>query len=205
MDRIRDLSDLARDVNESLESLIRFGASGELTIYVIARDWPVRSNGDIQDKLKGPVFLLAEDLHQSLNAQVTSVTQVRRPSDDEVVTLDEPVDVPRGVHFVSAEEAERFSNEHALTLRSNSDTPSYLNKNHPMKSPQLAAAIQAWVALFADNTFDPRGRAVKQRIEEWLTKNHGELSITARENIATLINPKIYKDGGTPRTPGEKT
>ena len=74
-----------------------------------------------------------------------------------------------------------------------------------MKSPQLAAAIQAWVALFADDTFDPRGRAVKQRIEQWLAKNHGELSITARENIATLINPKIYKDGGTPRTPGEKT
>jgi hypothetical protein len=27
----------------------------------------------------------------------------------------------------------------------------------------------------------------------------------ARENIATLINPEIYKDGGTPRTPGAKT
>jgi len=205
MDRIRDLCDLARDVNESLESLIRFGALGELTIYVIAHGWSGRSKDGTEDKLKCPVFLLAEDLHQSLNAQVTTVSQVRRPSDDEVVTLDEPVDVDRGVHFVTQEEAERFSNEHALTLRSSSETPSYLNENHPMKSPQLAAAIQAWVALFADGTFDPKGRAVKQRIEQWLAKNHGELSTNARENIATLINPEIYKDGGSPRTPGAKT
>ena len=103
MDRIRDLCDLARDVNESLESLIRFGASDELAIYVIAHSWPFHSNGDTQDKLKGPAFLLAEDLHQSLNAEVTTVTRIRRPSDDEIVTLDEPVDVPRGVHFVTAE------------------------------------------------------------------------------------------------------
>jgi len=82
MDRIRDLCDLARDVNESLESLIRFGALGELTIYVRAHGWSGRSRDGTEDKLKGPVFLLAEDLHQSLNAQVTTVSQVRRPSDD---------------------------------------------------------------------------------------------------------------------------
>ena len=44
-----------------------------------------------------------------------------------------------------------------------------------------------------------------KRIDEWLAKNHGKLSASARENIATLINPEIYKDGGTPRTPGNKT
>jgi len=205
MDRIRDVFDLARDVNESPESLIRFGASGELAIYVIAHDWPVRSKNDAEDTIRGPVFLVAEDLHQSLNAECTTVSRVKRRIDDEPIMLLEPVDVARGVHFITAEEAERFSNEHALTLRSNSEMPSYLDKNHPMKSPQLAVAIQAWVALFADGTFDPKGRAVKKRIEEWLAKNHGKLSTTARENIATLINPEIYKDGGTPRTPGEKT
>ncbi len=205
MDRIRDLCDLARDVDESVESLIRFGASGELAIYVIAHDWPVRSKNDAEDTIRGPVFLVAEDLHQSMNAECTTVSRVKRRIDDEPITLDKPVDVARGAHFVTAEEAERFSNEHALTLRSSSETPSYLNENHPMKSPQLAAAIQAWVALFADGTFDPKGRAVKQRIEQWLAKNHGELSTNARENIATLINPEIYKDGGSPRTPGAKT
>ncbi len=154
MDRIRDLCDLARDVNESLESLIRFGASGELTIYVIAHDWPVRSNNDTEDTVKGPVFLLAEDLHQSMNAQCTRVSQVRRPSDDEVITLDEPVDVDRGVHFVTQEEAERFSREHALTLNSSTETPSYLNPNHKSYSTELAIAVKAWMALFADGSFE---------------------------------------------------
>jgi hypothetical protein len=59
--------------------------------------------------------------------------------------------------------------------------------------------------VFASSEFDPKGRAVKYRIEQWLAKNHGELSTNARENIATLINPEIYKDGGTPRTPDTKT
>ncbi len=42
MERLRDLCELARDINESLESLIRFGANGELSIFVIADDWEVR-------------------------------------------------------------------------------------------------------------------------------------------------------------------
>jgi len=201
MDRIRDLCDLARDVDESLESLIRFGASGELMIYVIARDWPVLSNDDTQEKLKGPVFLLAEDLHQSLNAEFTSVTQVRRSSDDEVVTLNEPVEVPRGVHFVSAEEAERFSREHALTLKSSSDTPSYLNRNHDFYSTELATAVKAWMVLFADGSFEPEGKTIRQRIELWLTAQRLGLKENAEQRIASVVNPDTKKGGGSPRTP----
>jgi len=201
MDRIRDLCDLARDVDESLESLIRFGASGELMIYVIARDWPVLSNDDTEEKLKGPVFLLAEDLHQSLNAEFTSVTQVRRSSDDEVVTLNEPVEVPRGVHFVSPEEAERFSREHALTLKSSSDTPSYLNRNHDFYSTELATAVKAWMALFADGSFEPEGKTIRQRIELWLTAQRLGLKENAEQRIASLVNPDTKKGGGSPRTP----
>ena len=201
MDRIRDLCDLAQDVNESLESLIRFGASDELTIYVIAHDWPFHSNGDTEDKLKGPVFLLAEDLHQSLNAQVTTVTRVRRSSDDEIVTLDEPVDVPRGVHFVSAAEAERFSGEHALTLKSGSETPSYLNRNHDFYSTELAIAVKAWMALFADGSFEPAGKTIRQRIELWLKARRFGLEEHAEQRIATLVNPDTGKGGGSPRTP----
>ena len=201
MDRIRDLCDLARDVNESLESLIRFGASGELAIYVIAHSWPFHSNGDTQEKLKEPVFLLAEDLHQSLNAQVTTVTRVRRSSDDEIVTLDEPVDVPRGVHFVSAAEAERFSRKHALTLKSGSETPSYLNRNHDFYSTELATAVKAWMALFADGSFEPEGKTIRQRIELWLMARRFGLEEHAEQRIATLVNPDTEKGGGSPRTP----
>ncbi len=201
MDRIRDLNDLARDVNESPESLIRFGALGELSIYVIAYDWPVRSNSDTKDPLRGPVLLLAEDLHQSLNAQVTTVTQVRRPSDDEVVTLDEPVDVDRGIHFVTAEEAERFSREHALTLKSSSETPSYLNQNHDFYSTELAIAVRAWMALFADGSFEPRGKTPRQRIELWLKARKLNLKDNTEQRIATLVNPDPEKGGGSPKTP----
>ena len=203
MDRIRDLCDLARDVNESLESLIRFGASGELTIYVIAHSWPFHSNGDTQDKLKGPVFLLAKDLHQSLNTEVTKVSQVRRLEDDEFVTLDEPVDVPRGVHFVSAAEAERFSREHALTLKSSSDTPSYLNRNHDFYSTELATAVKAWMALFADGSFEKGYKTPRQHIERWLTAGKFDLDENAKQRIATLVNPKKSKKGGTRTTLAE--
>ncbi len=201
MDRIRDLCDLARDVNESPESLIRFGAIDELTIYVIAYDWPVRSNNDTQDKLQGPVFLLAEDLHQSMNAECTTVRRVRRPSDDEVVTLDEPVDVARGVHFVTQEEAERFSREHALTLKSSSDTPPYLNPNHDFYSTELAIAVKAWMELFADGSFDPGGKTIRQRIELWLSAQRLGLKENAEQRIASVVNPDTKKGGGSPRTP----
>ncbi len=203
MDRIRDLCDLARDVNESPESLIRFGAIDELTIYVIAYDWPVRSNNDTQDKLKGPVFLLAEDLHQSMNAECTTVRRVRRPSDDEVVTLDEPVDVARGIHFVTAEEAERFSRAHALTLRSIGDTPPYLNPNHDFYSKELAVAVKAWVALFADGSFERGFSTPRQHIERWLRAGKFDLDENAKQRIATLVNPKKSKKGGTRTTLAE--
>jgi len=203
MDRIRDLCDLARDVNESLESLIRFGASGELTIYVIARDWPVRSNNDTEDTVKGPVFLLAEDLHQSMNAEVTKVSQVRRQSDDEVVTLYEPVDVDRGIHFVTQEEAERFSRKHALTLKSSTETPSYLNPNHKSYSTELAIAVKAWVALFADGSFERGSKTTRQRIVLWLKARRFGLKGNAEQRIASLVNPDPAKVGGAPRTPNK--
>ncbi len=201
MDRIRDLCDLARDVNESLESLIRFGAGGELTIYVIAHDWPVRSNNDTEDTVRGPVFLLAEDLHQSMYTQCTTVSQVRRPSDDEVVTLDEPVDVDRGVHFVTQEEAERFSRKHALTLKSSSETPSYLNPNHESYSTELAIAVKAWMALFADGSFERGNKTPRQHVERWLKARRFGLKGNAEQRIASLVNPDKAKGGGAPRTP----
>jgi len=201
MDRIRDLCDLARDVNESLESLIRFGASGELTIYVMADDWPVRSSDETEDTVKGPVFLLAEDLHRSMNAQCTRVGQVRRPRDDEVLTLDKPVDVDRGIHFVTAEEAERFSRKHALTLRFSTETPSYLNRNHKSYSTELAIAVKAWMALFAHNSFEQGNKTPKEHIARWLMARKFGLSGNAIKRITTLVNPDSAKGGGAPRTP----
>ncbi len=203
MDRIRDLLELARDVDESPESLIRFGANGKLTIYVIADNWPVQSSKDTEGTVNGQVFLLPADLLQSMNAEVTTVSQVRRPDDDEYATLDEPVDVARGVHFVSQEEAERFSREHALTLKSTGDTPPYLNRNHDFYSKELAIAVRAWVALFADGSFEKGYKTPRQHIERWLRAGKFDLDENAEQRIATLVNPKTSKKGGTRTTSAE--
>ena len=203
MDRIRDLCDLARDVDESVESLIRFGASGELAIYVIAHDWRVRSKNDAEDTIRGPVFLVAEDLHQSLNAECTTVSRVKRRIDDEPIMLLEPVDVARGAHLVTAEEAERFSNEHALTLRSSAEVPPYLNANHKSYSNELATAVKAWMALFADGSFEPGNKTTRQHIERWLRAGRPKLKDNAEQRIATLVNPDTEKGGGSPRTPNK--
>ncbi len=203
MDRLRDLCELARDVNESVESLIRFGANDELSIFVIADDWPVRSGDDTVDIVRGQMFLAPEDLLQSLNAQCTRVCQVRRPKDDAILTLEVPVEVNRGIHFVTAEEAERFSREHALTLKSSSDTPSYLNPNHDFYSKELAVAVKAWVVLFADGSFERGYSTPRQHIERWLRAGKFDLDENAMQRIATLVNPKKSKKGGTRTTLAE--
>ena len=203
MDRLRDLCELARDVGESLESLIRYGASGELSILVIAEDWPVRLGDDTVDVVKGPVFLVPEDLLRGMNAQYTRVSKVRRPNDDEILMLEEPMDVNRGIHFVTAEEAERFSRAHALTLRSIGDTPPYLNPNHDFYSKELAVAVKAWVALFADGSFERGYSTPRQHIERWLRAGKFVLDENAKQRIATLVNPKKSKKGGTRTTLSE--
>ncbi len=203
MDRLRDLCELARDVNETLESLIRFGASGELSISVIADDWAVRSGDDTVDIVRGQMFLAPEDLLQSLNAQCTRVCQVRRPKDDAILTLEVPVEVNRGIHFVTADEAERFCREHALTLKSTGDTPPYLNPNHDFYSEELAIAVRAWVALFADGSFEKGYKTPRQHIERWLRAGKFDLDENAEQRIATLVNPKTSKKGGTRTTSAE--
>ena len=115
--------------------------------------------------------------------------------------LDEPVDVPRGVHFVMAEEAERFSREHALTLKSSTETPSYLNPNHDFYSTELAIAVKAWMAMFADGSFEQGGKTTRQRIEHWLRATRTGLKDNAEQRIASLVKPDTEKGGGAPSTP----
>ena len=189
----------------SVEKLIQFGAHGDLMISVIANDWPVHTESETAETITGFVNLVPSDLLQSYVAEFVLVHDVVSLDDHETVTLAEPVEVLRGVLYVTAEEFRRFRDKHGSAAGRTEGIPPYLDSSHSLQSPQLAIAIQAWLALFASDDFDPKGRAVKQRIEEWLAKNHRELSTNARENIATLINPEIYKDGGTPRTPGTKT
>ena len=189
----------------SVEKLIQFGAHGDLTISVVANDWPVQTESETAETISGLVNLVPSDLLQSFVAEFVLVHKVVTAHESETVMLAEPVEVLRGVLYVTAEEFRRFRDKHGSAAGRTEGIPPYLDSSHSLKSPQLKIAIEAWSALFASGEFDPKGRAVKYRIEQWLAKNHGELSTNARENIATLINPEIYKDGGTPRTPDTKT
>lgn len=205
MDIELNLAEAAMQLSTSVEKLIQFGANGDLTISVVANNWRVHTEGKPSRTVNGLVSLLPNDLLQSYVADFVLVHVVVATSENETVTLAEPVEILRGLLFVTAEEFRRFRDKYGSSAARTDEIPQYLDSGHSLGSPQLAIAIQAWLALFADGTFDPKGKAVKQCIEQWLAKNHGELSNHARENIATLILPKKYKDGGTPRTPGTKT
>ena len=205
MDIELNLAEAAMQLSTSVEKLIQFGANGDLTISVVANNWRVHTEGEPSGIVNGLVSLVPSDLLQSYVAEFVLVHEVVETSENETVTLAEPVKILRGLLFVTAEEFRRFRDRYGSSAARTDGVPQYLDSGHSLSSPQLAIAIQAWQALFADGTFDPKGKAVKQRIEQWLVKNHRELSNHARENIATLILPKKYKDGGTPRTPGTKT
>jgi hypothetical protein len=200
-----NLAEAAMQLDTSVEKLIQIGAHGDLTISVVANDWPVHTESETAETITGLVNLVPSDLLQSYVAEFVLVHKVVTANDNETVTLAEPVEVLRGLLYVTAEEFRRFRDKHGSAAGRTEGIPPYLDSSHSLKSPQLKIAIEAWSALFASGEFDPKGRAVKYRIEQWLAKNHGELSTNARENIATLINPEIYKDGGTPRTPDTKT
>jgi len=200
-----NLAEAAMQLNTSVEKLIQFGAHGDLTISVVADKWRVQTESEPSASVSGLVNLVPDDLLQGYVADFVLVHKVVVTNKDEAVTLAEPVEILRGLLFVAAEEFRRFRDTYGSSVAQTDGIPAYLDSSHNLKSPQLAIAIQAWLALFADGTFDPKGKAVKQSIEQWLAKNHRELSNNARGNIATLILPKKYKDGGPPRTPGTKT
>ncbi len=198
MDKFITLSEAARDLRTDVESLIRTAACGDLTLFAIADKWAVRHDDDTSpDELTGPVYLLAEDLLQGVGAEFTPVRQVQKPENEEVLTLRKSVKVLRGGLYVTAEEFHRFRRENALLLDIRADTAPYLNPDHEWYSPKLAAAVNAWMALFADGNFQKGHGGVIDQVEGWLMANNkDDLSPTARGYIAKVVNPKKTKDGG---------
>ena len=198
-----DLNEVARELSLAVEDLVRFAAHGELTIFVVAEDWAACSTkgGLADDVLDGPVDLVPEDLRRSMNADFTEVRQIRVCGTDKLVTLNKPEQVRRGVHFVTAEEFRRFKLEHASTsLEQHADSPPYLDPRHENYSPELAAAVRAWMNLFADGTFERGNKGVIETIKLALKKDPAKLSSAAIERIATAINPERLKTGGAPPT-----
>ena len=204
MEEFMNLAEAARDLKTDIESLIRSAACADLTVFALAKDWAVQGDDDIpSNNLKGPVYLLAEDLLQGLGAESIPVCQVRMPENDEIVTLLETKQVRRGILYITVEEFDRFRRQHALTLKLGTGSPPYLNRHHEWYSPKLAAAVEAWMALFADGNFRKGRIGVIDQIESWLMANTDGLSPRARGCIATVVNPKKTKGGGAPTTSGK--
>lgn len=188
------LIEVERDLGVSVQELIQFAAHDELTISVIAQDWSGSSIGSLADTiLTGPVNLVASDLLQSLGADHTTVRKVQLHDEEAFVTLDPPVNVQRGIHFVTANELKRFRTEHCGAVPE-PEIPPYLDPSHPMQSYELQTAIHAWLALYVAGEFKQPGLGHKIQIGTWLRKHHAELTDAARERIATVVNPN--KVGG---------
>ena len=202
------LAELERDLGTTVQDLIGYGADDELTVHVIADEWPGKKAGksDAESDVIADeaVDLLPSDLLKALGADHTKVRKVRT-GDGDIVALDSIQEVMHGLHYVTAAERDRF--EEALkptpqpTLAASKDaSPPYLDRSHGYYSEFLGIAVSAWMALYADGGFKERSHGHKPQIKVWLKKNFPKevKSENARECIATVVSPD--KKGGNPLT-----
>lgn len=89
-------------------------------------------------------------------------------------------------------------NETESSQSSNELKPAYLDENHPMFSRELSIAIEAWDHVLSSNPPKPNRDSRKSLIYEWLEKHHRDLSTSAKDRIAGMLNPD--KNGGAPPT-----
>lgn len=75
-----------------------------------------------------------------------------------------------------------------------SEKPAYLDETHPMFSPELFIAIEAWEQVLSSKPNRPKAGSRKGLIEKWLKVHHNGLSGAAIKRITTIINPD--KNGG---------
>ena len=139
-----DVAEVARDLELSVEHVIRHAAAGNLRIIVFAKKWKtVSSNGDhrIVDE---PVTLAMADLTMAMNADFVHVRTVEL-DDGEALTLVDPIDVVRGKLIVSAEGRRQFESYLGCDRESEGTyLPTDSNAGYPL---ELLAANNAWNAL----------------------------------------------------------
>ncbi len=72
--------------------------------------------------------------------------------------------------------------------KANPAIQSILNPDHPSFSPDLEAAVNAWLAVAIEG-YGNQSDTFTRRADAWLRCNRTGLSQTARKRIATVINP----------------
>jgi hypothetical protein len=91
-----------------------------------------------------------------------------------------------------------------VTLNHSNRVSEILNNDHPWYSSELAIAVNAWFALYADqegnkgdNAFKPNG-GHPEMIKKWLKDNFEKSTTpTSRERIASVVSPSSITGPGT--------
>jgi len=85
------------------------------------------------------------------------------------------------------------------------DTPDYLDSNHPRYAPKLAAAVRAWLATSEVNAL--KGKSAKQALLKWLREHAAEYKLSNDEGtpneqgIEECAKVANWQDkGGAPKT-----
>ncbi len=76
------------------------------------------------------------------------------------------------------------------------EIPPYLEADHKYFSEELSIAVETWLAMYGPAGNLKTKTGPKKPIMDYLEKHHKNLSKSAMERIATIVNPQ--KQGGAP-------
>ncbi len=139
-----------------------------------------------------------------LEKMTTTISRFRSNSGREVSVGDNYADGDDSRKIIDVrdliidEETFRFMERKQENANVDCDSSTILDVSHRFHAPHLKIALEAWTTLFGDSELSskPAG-GYKKHIEDWLAKNHSDLSNNAQERISTLINPDSR--GGAPK------
>lgn len=111
---------------------------------------------------------------------------------------------------------ERRGFQSAFFSKRDTQTPDYLDPDHPRYAPKLAAAVKVWLAMEDENPL--RGKGTVAAMEQWLESRYRELGLfhdkdnTKNGTKAGDVNRSAISEaakvanwqpgGGAPKTPG---
>lgn len=76
--------------------------------------------------------------------------------------------------------------------------PDFLNPSNPTSPRELRASVEVWQTITSQNMHD-KGKSIKSVAKEVLNESYKDLSESAKDRIATVVNWK--PEGGAPKTP----
>ncbi len=165
--------------------------------------------GQLRATLRYPARYLPDDQYPKIGERVSS--RIDSDGDPEDFAFKEVPDW--AITTTKVEDLKQWLSSRGLKtgfffFDASDDKPDYLDKSHPNYAPKLAAAVEAWQAMVADEDLQ-KGKTAKQALEVWLRKNADKFGLTKDdgnpneqgiEDVCKIANwnPK----GGAPKTPG---